>query len=101
MHAPSDQIRLANSWIKYAFAFQAMSVAAAEIILRRSMRISQGKMTGPEAVGMVMEKATAVAMATERAAVAAARGGDPVRIANAALTPFRAKTRSNVRKYRR
>ena len=78
-----------------------MSVAAGEVIVRRSMRMSQGAMTGAEAVGMVMEKATAFAAATEGAAVAAATGGDPARIASAALRPIRAKTRSNVRKYRR
>ena len=87
--------------MKFAIAYQQMSVAAGEVIVRRSMRMSQGKMTGPEAVGMVMEKATAFAAATERAAVAAATGGDPAKIATAALRPIRAKTRSNVRKYRR
>ena len=76
-------------------------MAAGEVILRRSMRMSQGAMTAPEAVGMVMEKATAFAAATERAAVAAATGADPARIATAALKPIRAKTRSNVRKLRR
>ena len=50
---------------------------------------------------MVMEKATAFAAASERAAVAAATGADPARIASAALRPIRAKTRSNVRKLRR
>jgi hypothetical protein len=63
--------------------------------------MSQGRMSGPEAVGMVMEKATAFALATERAAVAAAAGGNPARIASAALKPIRAKARSNARKYRR
>ena len=45
--------------------------------MRRTMRMSQGKMTGPEAMGMVMEKATAFATATERAAVAAAKRRRP------------------------
>ena len=101
MFTPFDQLSVANAWIKFAIAFQEMSMAAGEVILRRSMRMSQGKMTGPEAVGMVMEKATAFAAATERAAVAAATGADPARIASAALKPIRAKTRSNARKYRR
>jgi hypothetical protein len=101
MYMPFDQINLANSWIKYAIAYQQMSVAAGEVIMHRSMRISQGKMTGPEAIGMLMEKATTFAAATERAAVAAVTGGDPARIASAALKPIRTKTRSNVRKYRR
>ncbi len=101
MYPPFDQMKLANSWIKYAVAYSQMSMAAGEVIVRRSMRISQGAMTGPEAIGMVMEKATAFATATERAAVAAATGADPAKIATAALLPIRAKTRSNVRKYRR
>jgi hypothetical protein len=101
MYPPFDQLTAANAWIKYTIAFQQMSLAAAEVILRRSMMMLQGRMTTPEAVGMMMEKATAFAAATERAAVAAAAGGDPVRIASAALKPIRAKTRSNVRKYRR
>jgi hypothetical protein len=50
---------------------------------------------------MMMEKATAFASATEKAAVAAARGADPAGIATAALAPITAKARSNARKYRR
>ena len=45
-------------------------------------------MTAPEVIGMVLEKATAFATATERAAVAAATGADPARIATAALMPY-------------
>jgi hypothetical protein len=100
MYGPFNQLNFANSWIKYAIAYQQMSMAAGEVIVHRSMRMSQGKMTGPEVMGMVMEKATAFATATERAAVAAATGGDAAKIATAALKPFRTKTRSNVRKYR-
>ena len=101
MFTPFGQLSVANAWIKYAIAFQEMSMAAGEVILRRSMKMSQGRMTAPEAIGMVMEKATAFAAATELAAVAAATGADPARIASAALKPIRARTRSNARKYRR
>ena len=94
-------MRTANAWVKLAIDYSQMTVAASEVIVRRTMLMSQGRMTGPEAVGMVLEKATAFATATERAAVAAATGADPARIAGAALRPIRAKTRSNVRKYRR
>ena len=48
-------------------------MAAGEVILRRSMRMSQGKMTGPEAIGMVMEKATTFAAA---GGAGGRRGGD-------------------------
>jgi len=101
MFTPFGQLSIANAWIRYAIAFQEMSMAAGEVIMRRSVRMSQGKMSAPEAIGMVLEKATAFAAASERAAVAAATGADPAKIASAALRPIRAKTRSNARKYRR
>ena len=101
MFSPLGPLNYANSWMKYGFAYAQMSLAAGEVILHRSIRMSQGAMTAPEAVGMVLEKATAFVTATERAAVAAATGADPVKIATAALLPISAKTRSNARKYRR
>ncbi len=101
MNRAFDPLALARAWMKYATAYSQMSLAAGEVILRRTMRMSQGAMTAPEAMGMMMEKATAFTAAAEGAAVAAAAGGDPARIAHAALRPIRAKTRSNVRKYRR
>jgi hypothetical protein len=101
MNPSMATMKAANAWLKFAIDYSQMAFAAGEVIMRRSVRMSQGAMTGPEAVGMVMEKATAFATATERAAVAAATGADPARIAHAALRPIRARTRSNVRKYRR
>lgn len=100
MNPMMSQMDAMNAWMRLAVAYGQMSTAAAEVIFRRTVRMSQGAMTAPEAVGMVLEKATAFAQATERAAVAAATGADPVRIASAALRPIRAKTRSNVRKLR-
>lgn len=96
-----SQFQAASAWMDLAFAYGQMCVASTEIIIRRCMRMAQGSMTGAEAVGMVLEKGTAFAMATERAAVAAAAGADPVKIASAALRPYSAKTRSNVRRLRR
>jgi hypothetical protein len=101
MSSGLDQLKMMNSWMMFGFAFTRMSLAASEVIVRRSIRMSHGAMTAPEVVGMVLEKATAFAAATEQAAVAAATGADPAGIASAALGPFGAKTRSNVRKYRR
>lgn len=101
MYHSIDQMKAVSAWMKFATAYAAMATAAAEVIFLRSMRMSQGAMTAPEAVGMVMEKATAFAAATELAAVAAATGADPARIASAALRPISARARSNVRKYRR
>ena len=80
-----------GAWMKLATSYSRMTMSAAEVIMRRSMRMASGAMTPPEAIGMVMEKAT----------VAAARGGDAARIASAALRPYGSKTRSNVRKLRR
>jgi hypothetical protein len=94
------QIRAASAWMEFTFAYGQMCVASAEIITRRCLMMAQGSMTGPEAVGMVLEKATAFAIATERATAAAAAGGDPVGIATAALRPYTAKTRSNIRRLR-
>lgn len=88
-------------WMTYATALSEMTLAANEIILRRTQRMATGAMTPSEALGMVMEKGTAFADAAERAAVTAARGGDVPRILTAALAPYGAKTRSNVRKLRR
>jgi hypothetical protein len=101
MYGSPKPLQMASSWMRFATAYQQMALAAGEVIMRRSMRISRGDMSAPEAVGMVMEKATAFAAATERAAVAAATGADPAKIASAALKPIRAKTRSNARKLRR
>ncbi len=101
MYSPFDQMGAASAWMKYAVAYSQMSMAAGEVIFRRSLRMSQGAMSAPEAMGMVLEKATAFATATERAAVAAAAGADPAKIATAALRPISVRTRSNVRKYRR
>lgn len=101
MYPPKSQLGATRAWMRFGQAYWQMTMAAGEVIWRRSLRMSQGAMTGPEAVGMVMEKATAFAAAGERAAVAAAAGADPAKIASAALRPIRAKTRSNVRKYRR
>lgn len=89
------------AWMDYAAAFSEMSLAAGEIILRRTQRMATGAMTPPEALAMVLEKSTALALATERAALAAARGGDAAKIMTAALQPYGEKTKANVRKLRR
>ena len=101
MLTPMAPMKAANAWVRFAIDYSQMAMAASEVIMRRSMKMSRGAMTGPEVVGMVLEKATAFATATEHATVAAAAGADPARIAHAALRPYRTKTRSNARKYRR
>lgn len=101
MFLPNQSQGALSAWLSYATALTRMQMAAAEVILRRSHRLASGTMTPPEAMGMVMEKVTAFASSAERAAVAAARGGDAARIATAALRPYGSRTRSNVRKLRR
>jgi hypothetical protein len=100
-YSPARVADLATAWTRFAFAYGQMWLAAGEVIARRSLQITQGAMSGPEAVGMVMEKATVFVAATEQAVVAAARGADPAAIASAALKPIRAKARANARRLRR
>ena len=90
-----------GAWMDYTAAFSEMSLAATEIILRRTQKMATGAMTPPEALAMVLEKSTAFALAAERAALAAARGGDAAKVMTAALGPYGDKTRSNVRKLRK
>lgn len=90
----------AESWMKFATAYTEMSMNAAEVIAHRTIRMASGTMTQPEALAMVMEKATAFTAAAEHAAVVAAKGGDVMNIASAALKPYGAKTRSNARRLR-
>lgn len=90
-----------RAMMQLSAAYQTMAIAAGEVIFRRTLQIATGSMSPPDAVGMVMEKATVFAAAAEKAAIAAARGGDPVRVASAALRPYGDKTRANVRRLRR
>lgn len=100
MSRNSNPLSAWAAWAEFAQAYNRMCLSAGEVIARRTMRMASGSMTPYEAVAMVLEKPTAFASSAERAAVAAARGGDAVRIATAALRPYGAKTRSNVRKLR-
>jgi hypothetical protein len=78
-----------------------MSRQAGEVIFHRTLQMSRGAMSAPEAIGMIMEKATAFTAAGEKAAMAIVSGANPARVASAALNPIRSKTRSNARKLRR
>ncbi len=90
-----------RAWVAYGTALQGMSLAAGEVIFRRSLMLAQGSMSGPDALGMVLEKASTFVLSAEKAAVAASRGADPARIAAAALRPYGSRTKANVRKLRR
>lgn len=87
---------------EYAMAYSQMLMSANEVIWRRTTQMATGTMTQPEATGMVLEKVTAMAKATEKASVAAAKGATPpLAIMNAALAPYGTKTRSNARRLRK
>jgi hypothetical protein len=101
MPRPTDPLKAMAAWSAFATAYARMNLAASEVILRRTRQMAQGAMTPPEAVAMVMEKSTAFAAAAEQAAVAAARGAHPAKVAAAALRPYGTKTRANVRKLRK
>lgn len=101
MRSTPSGMKAVTDWMAFATAYTRMSMAASEVIARRTQRMAMGAMTPHEAIAMVLEKGTAFAAATERAAVAAARGGDAVRVATAALKPYGAKTQSNARKLRK
>ncbi len=58
-------------------AYSQMLMSANEVIWRRTTQMATGTMTQPEATGMVLEKVTAMAKATEKASVAAAKGATP------------------------
>jgi hypothetical protein len=91
----------AQQLMKLMTAYNMMTLSAGEVIMRRTLMMANGSMSPPDAIGMVLEKATVFAAAAEKAAVAAAKGGDPVRVAAAALRPYGTKTRANVRRLRR
>lgn len=101
MHSSSPTKGAFWAWMDLASDYTRMSMSAGEVILRRSERMASGAMTQPEAMAMMLEKGTAFAAAWEKAAVAAAGGGNATRIARAALGPYGAKTKSNARKLRR
>lgn len=100
MISPVKPLEMANEWLLLVVSLSQMNAAAAEVIARRTMRMMQGDMTLAETVEIVTEKPMAMAIACKKAALAAARCGDPVQIAHAAVMPFRDKTLSNLSQLR-
>lgn len=100
MISPVKPLEMANEWLLLVVSCSQINVAAAEVIVRRAGRILQCKMTLPEAVEIVAEKPLFMAISWKEAAIATVRGGDPVQIAHAAITPIKAKTLSNLRTLR-
>jgi hypothetical protein len=96
-----NAVKAMQGWSRLASSWTRMSMTAGEVIMRRSMMLAQGAMSGPEMTRMMLEKPSALAAAAEKAVTAAARGGDPVKVAAAALRPIGARTRANAKRLRR
>ncbi len=90
-----------EGFLNLVLASHDVTLSATEVIWRRSAMLARGAMTASEAIGMVMEKHTAFAASAERAAIAAAKGGDAVKVATAALQPYRKTTAANARRLRK
>jgi hypothetical protein len=90
-----------QAWARLGAASAKMALSASEVFWRRSLMMAQGGMSGPEAARMVMEKPAAFALAAQRAATAAAQGGDMAKVAAAALKPIGARTAANARRLRK
>lgn len=88
-------------WMRVGENAAQINLAAGEVIWRRSLMMAQGNLGGLEAVRMVLEKPAAFAQAAQRAALAAAAGGAPEVVADAALRPIRIRARANARRLRR
>jgi hypothetical protein len=86
--------------LELSAAILELTSAAAEVIFRRTQLVMSGRMTAPDAVAMLAEKATVFGDASQLATVAAARGGDPLSIARAALAPYGLKARANAERLR-
>ena len=89
-----------QSLMRLATAYQRMALSAGEVFFRRSLLIASGSMRPPDAVNMVVEKATTLAEAVGEATEAVVKGEDSVGVASAALEPFGTRTEANVRELR-
>ena len=93
----TDAVR---SLMKLATAYQTMAISAGEVFFRRSLMMASGSMSAPDAVNIVVEKATTFAEAAGEATTAVVEGEDPVGVASAALEPYGTRTEANVRQLR-
>jgi ABC-type molybdate transport system substrate-binding protein len=84
-------IRLQTAWMR-------MSMAAGEVIWRRSLLAAQGGLSASETSRMFLEKSTAATEAMERATRAAVGGASAVAVAQAALTPYGRHARANAKR---
>lgn len=89
-----------RSLMQFATAYQTMAIASGEVFFWRSLMMASGSTSAPDAVTMVVEKATTFAEAAGEATAAMMKGEDPFGIATAALEPYGIRTAANVRELR-
>ncbi|MEM9639964.1 MAG: antifreeze protein [Pseudomonadota bacterium] len=94
-------LQVSKGWFDLALACWRMNQAATEVIVRRSVMMSRGRMDRGEAMGMVTEKYVAAAAGLGQASVQVALGARPDVIVGAALSPVQRKTQANARRLRR
>ena len=63
-----------RSLMQFATAYQTMAISAGEVFFRRSLMMASGSMSPPDAVDMVVEKATTFAEAAGEATAAVIKG---------------------------
>ena len=100
MISPVKPLEMANDWLLLLVSCSQTNVAAMEVVARRTWRIMKGDMSPAEAVEIFTEKPPVLALALKQAGRTAFSGGDPVQVAQAALTPIKEKTLANLRRLR-
>ena len=68
-------------------AYHTMAILAREVFFRRSLMMASGSMSAPDAVNIVVEKATTFAEAAGEATAAVVKGEDPVGVATRRSNP--------------
>lgn len=90
-----------TDWMSLGLQQQGLAMSAAETIVRRTILMGSGTMTGVEATSMMMEKPAAFAKGFERAAVAVAKGRSPVQVTEEFWKPVASSTDANAKRLRK
>lgn len=91
---------VADGWSRLASGLLRLNLSAGEVIARRTVLMMTGALSTTEAATMLVEKPRAVLVSAERAIRAAARGGSPAAVAEAALRPYKVRAAANARRLR-
>src|SRR5918996_1464265 len=76
-----------DAGLQLAMAYHTMAILAREVFFRRSLMMASGSMSAPDAVNIVVEKATTFAEAAGEAIAAVVKGEDPVGVATRRSNP--------------